>query len=109
MAASLGGDNGEGRANEVGSNLERVVAMHGVDNEVKGPGLISSRHLAVAHDLLCCVVSGDNACEALAAAFTQVKPEMIIEGSGTIGTPCRSNECRDLFHGNGVHVSLDFE
>jgi hypothetical protein len=59
--------------------------------------------------LLGCVVSGNDARESLAATFTQVEPEMVIEGSGTVGTPCRSNECRDLFHGNGVHVSLDFE
>jgi hypothetical protein len=59
--------------------------------------------------LLGCVFSGDDASESLTAAFTQVEPEMVIEGSGTVGTPCRSNECRDLFHGNGVHVSLDFE
>jgi hypothetical protein len=109
MASSFGGDNTEGRANEVGSNLERVVAVHRVNNEIKGPRLIAARDLAVADDLLSGVVSGNDPCKTLTATLAKVKPEMVIEGSSTIGTPCRGNECRDLFHGDGVHVSLYFE
>jgi hypothetical protein len=109
MASSFRGDNAEGRTNEVRCNLEKVVAVHGVHYEIKGPRLIAARDLAVAHDLLGGVVSGNDPGKALTAALTKVKPEMVVEGSGTIGTPCRGNECRDLFHGDGVHVSLYFE
>jgi hypothetical protein len=109
MASSFGGDNTEGRANEVGSNLERVVAVHGINNEIKGPGLVAARDLAVADDVLSGVVSGNDPGKTLTATLAKVKPEMVVEGSSTIGTPCRGNECRDLFHGDGVHVSLYFE
>jgi hypothetical protein len=109
MAPTFGGNNSEGRANEIGSNLERVIAMHGVDNEIKGPGLVAARDLAVADDVLSGVVSGNDSRKTLTATLAKVKPEMVVEGSSTIGTPCRGNEFRDLFHGDGVHVSLYFE
>jgi hypothetical protein len=109
MASSFRGDNAEGSADEVGSNLERVVAVYRVYNEVKGPGLVAAGNLAVAHDLLGGVVSGNDSGKALTSTLAKVKPEMVVEGSSTIGAPCRGNECRDLFHGDGVHVSLYFE
>jgi hypothetical protein len=34
---------------------------------------------------------------------------MIIQWARAIGSPCISDEVRDLIHAGGVHLTLDFE
>jgi hypothetical protein len=72
MASSFGGDNVESGANEVRCNLERVITVNWVNNEIEGPRLIAARDLAVAHDLLSGVVSGNDPGKTLTAALAKV-------------------------------------
>ena len=55
------------------------------------------------------IVSRDESGKAGTAALSKIEPQMIIQWACAIGSPCISDEVRDLIHAGGVHLTLDFE
>jgi hypothetical protein len=109
MAAAFIGHDLERFPKEVRGDLHGVITVVRVNNEVKGPRFISSRYLAIPHDVVMAIVSCDESSKPGSSALAKVEPQVIIQWACTISSPRISNEVRDLIHAGGVHLTLDFE
>jgi hypothetical protein len=54
-------------------------------------------------------ISRDDAGKALAAPLTKVEPEVVVQRASAIGSPRIGNECADVVHADGIHMSFDFK